>query len=60
MIEPDEGIIGIGSGGMFAYSAANALMNHSSLEARSIVEEAMSVATRVCIYTNSNIVIEEL
>ena len=60
VIEPDDGIIGIGSGGMFAYSAAKALTGHSSLGARAIVEEAMKIAMSVCIYTNSNIVIEEL
>ena len=60
VIEPDHGIIGIGSGGMFAYSAAKALMDHSDLDARAIVEEAMKIADQVCIYTNSNIVIEEL
>ena len=60
VIEPDDGIIGIGSGGMFAYSAAKALAGHSGLATRAIVEEAMKIAMSVCIYTNSNIVIEEL
>ena len=60
VIEPDDGIIGIGSGGMFAYSAAKALTGHSSLDARAIIEEAMKIATNVCIYTNSNIIIEEI
>ena len=60
VIEPDDGIVGIGSGGMFAYSAAKALLKHSDLDARGIVEEAMKIAQQVCIYTNSNLVIEEL
>lgn len=60
VIEPDDGIIGIGSGGMFAYAAAKALMLHTDIEPRKIAEEAMKIATSICIYTNSNIVIEEL
>ena len=60
VIEPDDGILAIGSGGMFAQSAAKALINHSSLNAREIVEEAMDIAQSVCVYTNSNLTIEEL
>ncbi len=60
VVEPDEGVMGIGSGGMFAQSAALALARHSNLEARQIVEEAMKIAQQVCIYTNSNVTIEEL
>tara|TARA_B100000686_G_C16692857_1_gene918717 strand:+ start:96 stop:572 length:477 start_codon:yes stop_codon:yes gene_type:complete len=60
VIEPDDDIIGIGSGGMFAWSAAKALTVHSKLEARAIVQEAMKIATSVCVYTNSNIVVEEI
>ena len=60
VVEPDEGVMGIGSGGMFAQSAALALTRHSNLEARQIVEEAMKIAQQVCIYTNSNVTIEEL
>ena len=60
VIEPDDGIIAIGSGGMFAQSAAKALINHSNLNAREIVEEAMDIAQSVCVYTNSNLTIEEL
>ena len=60
VIEPDDGILAIGSGGMFALSAAKALINHSDLSAKEIVQESMDVAQSVCIYTNSNITIEEL
>lgn len=60
VIEPDDGILAIGSGGMFAVSAAKALINHSDLSAKEIVQEAMDIAASVCIYTNSNITIEEL
>ena len=60
VIEPDDGILAIGSGGMFAQSAAKALLKHSQLNAREIVEEAMDIAQSVCVYTNSNLTIEEL
>ncbi len=60
VVEPDEGVMAIGSGGMFAQSAALALIRHSNLESRQIVEEAMKIAQAVCIYTNSNVTIEEL
>ena len=60
VVEPDEGVMGIGSGGMFAQSAALALTRHSNLDARQIVEEAMKIAQEICIYTNSNVTIEEL
>lgn len=60
VIEPDEGIIGIGSGGMAAQSAATALMTHTDLDARTIAEEAMKVAASICIYTNRQITVEEL
>jgi ATP-dependent HslUV protease subunit HslV len=60
VIEPDEGIIGIGSGGMAAQSAATALMAHTDLDARTIAEEAMKVAASICIYTNRQITVEEL
>jgi ATP-dependent HslUV protease subunit HslV len=60
VIEPDDGILAIGSGGMYAFSAAKALLKHSNLDARGIVEEAMNIAQSVCIYTNSNLTIEEL
>ena len=60
VIEPDDGILAIGSGGMFALSAAKALVAHSNLSAREIVEEAMKITETICIYTNSNLTIEEL
>ncbi|MDM8553017.1 ATP-dependent protease subunit HslV [Desulfobacterales bacterium HSG2] len=60
VIEPDGGIIGIGSGGVGAQAAAEALMKHSELDARAIVEEAMTIAASICIYTNNALTIEEL
>ena len=60
VIEPDDGILAIGSGGMFATAAAKALVKHSDLSARQIVEESMKITESICIYTNSNITIEEL
>jgi len=60
VIEADDGILAIGSGGMFAQSAAKALLKYSQLNAREIVEEAMDIAQSVCVYTNSNLTIEEL
>jgi ATP-dependent HslUV protease, peptidase subunit HslV len=60
LIEPDDGIIAIGSGGAYAMAAAKALAQHTTLEARAIAEEAMRIAAGICIYTNSAIAIEEL
>lgn len=60
IIEPDDGIVGIGSGGPFAVAAARALVRHSTLAAREIAEEAMKIAASLCIYTNSELVLEEL
>lgn len=60
VIEPDEDIIGIGSGGVSAQAAAKALIEHTDLNARRIVEEAMKIAASICAYTNDSIVIEEL
>jgi len=60
LIEPDDGIVAVGSGGAFALAAARALVHHSALEARQIVEEAMTIAADICIYTNRNLTIEEL
>ena len=60
LIEPDDGVLGIGSGGPYAMAAARALVNHSALDARAIVEHAMTIAADICIYTNSRIVLEEL
>lgn len=60
VIEPDDGIIGIGSGGSFAISAARALIKHTPLNAREIVEEALNISADICVYTNKNIKVEEL
>lgn len=60
VIEPDDGILAIGSGGSYALAAAKALTKHSTLSARQIAEEAMHIASSICIYTNDNIIIEEL
>jgi ATP-dependent HslUV protease subunit HslV len=60
VIEPDDGLIGIGSGGPFALAAARALIAHSDLDAKTIVAEAMRVAAGICIYTNDQISVEVL
>jgi ATP-dependent HslUV protease subunit HslV len=60
VIEPDEGVAAVGSGGPFAMAAATALLKHTSLSARAIAEESMSIAGQICIYTNSNLTFEEL
>jgi ATP-dependent HslUV protease subunit HslV len=60
LIEPDDGVIGIGSGGPFAMAAARALVRHSSLDARAIAEQAMAIAADICVYTNARLVVEEL
>jgi ATP-dependent HslUV protease, peptidase subunit HslV len=60
VIEPDTGIAAIGSGGPFAQAAAQALADHTQLSSREIAEEGMKIASRMCIYTNDRITIEEL
>lgn len=60
VIEPDKGIIGIGSGGVAAQAAAAALLEHTDLDAAKIAEEAMKIAASICIYTNKEITIEVL
>lgn len=60
VIEPDEDIAAIGSGGPFAHAAATALLRHTRLSARQIVEESMKIAGKTCIYTNDNVTYEEL
>ena len=61
VIEPDDGIIAIGSGGNYALAAARALLrNSSAMTARQIVEASMKVASEICVYTNDQFVIEEL
>ena len=60
VIEPDENVAGIGSGGPFAVAAATALLHNTKLSARRIVEESMAIAGKICIYTNENVTFEEL
>ena len=60
VIEPDDGVTAIGSGGPYAHAAAKALTEFSNLDARAIVEEAMKIAASICIYTNDRIIVEEL
>ena len=60
VIEPDDGLIGIGSGGPFALAAARALVAHSALDARAIAVEAMKVAASICVYTNEHVTVEVL
>lgn len=60
VIEPDDGVTAIGSGGPYAHAAAKALIQFSDLDARAIAEEAMKIAASICIYTNDRIILEEL
>jgi ATP-dependent HslUV protease subunit HslV len=60
LIEPDDGIIGIGSGGGYALAAARALARNTELDARAIAERAMAIAADICVYTNNHVTIEEL
>jgi ATP-dependent HslUV protease subunit HslV len=60
LIEPDDGIVAVGSGGPYALAAAQALARHSTLDGRQIAEEAMKIAANICIYTNGTLTIEEL
>ena len=60
VIEPDDGIIAIGSGGAYALAAAKALARHTNLDAKTIAAQAMNIAAAICIYTNDVITIEEL
>jgi ATP-dependent HslUV protease subunit HslV len=60
VIEPDDGVVAIGSGGGYALAAARALMAHTDLDARAIAEAAMGIAGDICVYTNHNLTIEEL
>ncbi len=60
VIQPTDGVLGIGSGGSFAVAAARALIAHSSLSAAEIVRKSLEIAAGICIYTNTNIVVEEL
>ena len=60
VLEPEDGIAAIGSGGPYAQSAAKALLEHTALDPRKIVEEAMKITSKICIYTNEAIIVEEL
>ena len=60
IIEPDDGIVAIGSGGGYALAAARAMLNHSALDARAIAEEALKMAADICVYTNDQITVEVL
>ena len=60
VIEPDDQVAGVGSGGPYAVAAATALMHHTQLNARQITEEAMAVAAKICVYTNETVSFEEL
>jgi len=60
LIEPDDGIVAIGSGGAYALAAARALLKYANLSAREIAEESMHIAGKICIFTNESITIEEL
>ena len=60
VIEPEQGLMAIGSGGNYALAAAQALLQNSDLEAREIVEKALAIAADICVYTNHNLVIEDL
>ena len=60
VVEPDDGLIAIGSGGHYALAAAKALVRHTELDARTIAEEAMRIAAAICVYTNDQLVIEAL
>ena len=60
LIEPDDGIVAVGSGGPYALAAARALIRHGQLDATGIAREAMQIAAEICIYTNPNLTIEEL
>jgi ATP-dependent HslUV protease subunit HslV len=60
VIEPDDGILAIGSGGNYALAAARALAAHTDLDSASIAREAMKIASKICVYTNDSITLEEL
>ena len=60
VIEPDEGVIAIGSGGSYALAAARALLRHTELSASDTAKQALEIASEICVYTNSEIVVEEI
>jgi ATP-dependent HslUV protease subunit HslV len=60
VIEPDEGVIAIGSGGSYALAAARALLRHTQMPAPEIAKQALQIASEICIYTNDSITLEEI
>ena len=60
VIAPDQSFVAIGSGGNYAYSAANALFNHTDMSAEDIVRESLKIAASICVYTNDHITVEKL
>lgn len=60
IIAPDQDFVAIGSGGNYAYSAANALFNHTQMDAEAIVRESLRIASSICVYTNDHITVEKL
>ncbi|AEJ61204.1 ATP-dependent protease hslV [Spirochaeta thermophila DSM 6578] len=60
VVEPEDGVLAIGSGGPYAHAAAKALLSHTDLSARRIAEESLRIAASICIYTNEQIIVEEL
>jgi len=60
VIEPDDGVLAAGSGGVFALAAARALLRHTKLPARQIASESLKIASEICVFTNSEIIVEEL
>lgn len=60
LIEPDDGLLGVGSGGPYALAAARALAQHTALDARAIAERSMAIAASICIYTNAHVIVEEI
>ncbi len=60
VLEPEDGLIGIGSGGNYALAAARALIDHDDMDAEAIARKAMDIAAQICVYTNTNIVVQSL
>jgi ATP-dependent HslUV protease subunit HslV len=60
VVEPDDGVIGVGSGGPYALAAARAMLRHTELPALAIAREALRIASGICIYTNDNLAVEEI
>lgn len=60
VVEPDDGLLAIGTGGPYALAAARALVKHTNLSAREIALEALKISSEICVYTNDNIIVEEL